>query len=448
MLASQKESQSAVLPAGIKAYSVSQINELVRGRLQSDPRLRSLWLEGELFNLTKHASGHIYFSLKDKQSQIRCTFFRRSNLNYQHLALQNGSQILVFGSLSLYHQRGEYQFNVQRLMLAGEGELRLKIEALKKRLAEEGLFDPQYKKALPYLPRTLGIVTASTGAAVKDIMRVALERYPNLNIILAPSKVQGADASPSMLRALALLQRPELEVDVIILGRGGGSFEDLLAFNDEELLRAIFACSIPVISAVGHEIDSPLSDLAADAYAPTPTAAAERAVPIRAALEDFLKQTKIRLQVYLEKHYQECQGKLRQLLASQVYLEPLSILQEYWQSLDHLKKNLHQNAKMSYQEARRSYEPFSYLLNMLYEKDLAARHKRFALLSEALRNFSPLATLKRGYAIVRNAKKQVLSSARNIAKAEEVEVLLSEGSFLAEVKKVSEKSNSLKSENL
>ena len=439
MLATQKKSQTSVLADGIKTYSVSQINELVRSRLQSDPQFRSLWLEGELFNLTKQASGHIYFSLKDRESQIRCTFFKRSNLNYQHIALQNGSQVLAFGSLSLYHPRGEYQFNVQRLLLAGEGELRLKIEALKKRLAKEGLFDPQHKKSLPYLPTTLGIATSSTGAVVKDIMRVALERYPNLNIVIAPCKVQGPQAPSSLIKALKLLQRPELEVDVIILGRGGGSFEDLLAFNDEKLLRAIFVSPIPIVSAVGHEIDSPLSDLVADAHAPTPTAAAERLVPEREALENFLNQTKIRLQVYLERYHQECQDKLRQILNSQVYLEPLSILQESWQRLYQLKRSLEQNTIISYQRACRLYEPFSYLLKALYEKNIAVKHKRFALLNEGLRNFSPLATLKRGYAVVRNARKELIRSVRNVRKTEELEIILSEGSFLAEVKEVSKK---------
>ena len=422
---------------GIQPLSVSQLNELVRSRLQSDPQLYSLWLEGELFNLHKHASGHIYFSLKDKQSQIRCTFFKYNNQSYRDLNLQNGSQSLVFGSLSVYHPRGEYQFNVQRLLLAGEGELRLKIEALKKSLAKEGLFDSRHKKKPVYLPQTLGIATSSTGAVVKDIMRVALERYPNLNIILAPCVVQGEEAPHSMIQALKLLQRAELKVDVIILGRGGGSFEDLLAFNDEALLRAIFSSSVPIVSAVGHEIDSPLSDLIADAHAPTPTAAAERLVPEREAIENFLNQTKVRLQVYLEKHHQECQGKLRQILHSQIYMQPFSILQEAWQSIDQLRKDLEKNMKITYQRAYYSYKPFRYLLKTLYEKNLAEKNKRFALLNEALGNFSPLATLKRGYALVRNMKKQVLSSTRKIEKAEKLEVILSDGSFVTRVEDIS-----------
>ena len=420
----------------IKAYSVNQINELIRRRLQSDKGLLSIWIEGEVFNLTRHSSGHIYFSLKDKLSQIRCTFFKGSNIRYRQTPLANGSQILVFGSISLYQARGEYQFNVQSLMPIGEGELRLKIEALKKKIDQEGLFDAHHKKELPQLIRTLGIATAATGAAIQDILRVAINRYPNINIILAPCKVQGEGAVQSICNAVEILQKSELKVDAIIVGRGGGSFEDLLAFNDEKLLRVIFKSRLPIISAVGHEIDSPLSDLIADKAAPTPSIAAEMLVPDIMTIAQFLLKTKIRLQEYLERHCLEYRERLRYLHATSIFEDPLSILRDRWQNLDHLKKNINQAIKINCQRAYNDYERFRFLPAMLYEKLLAKKLKQHEIIKERLETCNMVATLKRGYAIIHNKKNKSIRSINEIQTNDNLKVTLADGSFVAEVSKI------------
>ena len=311
------------LPSDIWIRSISELNDLVRKRLQADPNLNSLWLRGEILNLTKHSSGHIYFSLKDDNSQIRCTFFRQKNVNYQQLSLKDGAQIIVFGSVSVYTRRGEYQFNIQQVMLAGEGTLRLQIEALKKQLSTEGLFDVQRKKTMPHLPITLGVATSATGAAIKDIMRIARNRYPSINILLAPCQVQGEGAVVSIIQALELLQLEEQKVDVIIVGRGGGSFEDLLPFNDEALVRAIASCRLPIVSAVGHDIDHPLSDLAADFYASTPTAAAERVVPELFELALAIEENQKRLYTALWSICREKRQHLAFISKARIYQEPI-----------------------------------------------------------------------------------------------------------------------------
>ena len=419
-----------------KAYSVGSLNELIRSRLQGDPKFSSIWLEGEVSNYKQQpTSGHIYFSLKDSASQINCTFFRHSNSQYRQLNIQDGSQILVFGSVTVYPPRGNYQFNVRRVLLAGEGELRRKIEALQRKLEQEGLFASDRKRELPFLPLTLGIATAASGAAVQDIMQSAWARYPDLHIILAPCIVQGVEAPSSICLALQLLQKPELAIDVIIVGRGGGSFEDLLAFSEERVARAITDCSIPIVSAVGHEIDRSLSDLAADRYAATPTAASEMVTPIIAEIWERIQDSELRMQVRLEQQYKESQARLSQYCNSIVYHEPLSILEAYWQSLDDLKKRLQQASLMLQQRAWRQYERFAYLPSLLYEKNLARHRQHYQLLNERLHNFSPLATLKRGYAVVRDKRKQIIHRAQDAKAGDELEVLLAQGHLAVRVEK-------------
>ncbi|MEQ9363681.1 MAG: exodeoxyribonuclease VII large subunit, partial [Leptospirales bacterium] len=313
---------------GLDVWSVSRLNLSIRDKLQGDRALQGMWLEGEVFNVNYHTSGHVYFSLKDGQSAIRCTFFRGANQKFKHIRLTNGMQILAGGGVSVYAPRGEYQFNVSRVMLAGEGELRLKIEEVKRRLQGEGLFDVGRKKLLPELPVTVGIATAPTGAAIRDVLRTIDRRYPNMNILLAPCTVQGDSAAASIIEAIEALNRPEFEVDVIIAGRGGGSFEDLLAFNDEGVVRAYANSRVPIISAVGHEIDHPLCDLAADVYAPTPTGAAEIAVPIFEDLAEQIEDCGLRLKVALRNRYRNEKGRLERIFQSRVYTNPQSMLED------------------------------------------------------------------------------------------------------------------------
>ena len=419
-----------------KVYSVADINKLIRTHIHKESTFQNIWIEGELLNVTKHPSGHIYFSLKDAKSQIRCTFFKQNNSKYKNFPLKGGTQVLLFGSISVYVIRGEYQLNVQQLTLAGEGALRLQIEELKKRLDAEGLFAPEQKKKIPMMYSHLGIVTSPTGAVVRDIMRVALGRYPNLNITLASCLVQGGSAPDSIVTALKLLQNKERNVDLIIIGRGGGSFEDLLAFNDEKVLRAIANCTIPIVSAVGHEIDNTLSDLVADDFAPTPSAASEKFVPDINLWKEDIEDQEVRLIVNLRRVHEDSNARYLRVMASQIYKEPSCILEDHWQRLDLCQRQLQEMMIKKIKNLSQSYEEKILVLPLLYEKKLFSLRAKYELLYERLQNFSPLGTLKRGYSLVCNDKNKVISSIQDIQEKEKVNVMLHDGSFSAEVKKI------------
>ena len=265
--------------------SVSQLNEYVRRTLASDPMLRGLSLRGEISNFKCQTSGHLYFSLKEEGARIACVMFRQHAMGLT-LQPRDGMRVVLGGSVSLYTQGGQYQFYAETMRPDGVGDLYLRFEQLKTALEQEGLFDASLKKPLPLLPRTVGIVTSPTGAAVRDIVSVATRRNPGVHLLLCPAAVQGEGAAGEVVRALRTLDR-EPDVDVIIVGRGGGSIEELWAFNEEAVARAIFACNTPVVSAVGHETDFTIADFVSDLRAPTPSAAAERAVPVQ---KDLLAQ--------------------------------------------------------------------------------------------------------------------------------------------------------------
>ena len=440
-------------------FSVAWLTQTIRDTLTYEERLQNIWIEGEIFNLTYHSSGHVYFSLKDDQAVINCTFFRGANQRFRHIRMKEGMKLLAFGGVSVYAPRGSYQFNVSRIMVAGEGELRLKIEALKQQLKKEGLFEPGRKRRLPYLPTTIGVVTAPTGAAIQDIIRVARTRYPNINLLLAPCIVQGEDAAASVCAAIEALQDEELGVDVIIAGRGGGSFEDLLAFNDESVVRAYANSRVPIVSAVGHEIDHPLSDLAADAYAATPSAAAERVVPEYAALADRVDECGLRLSMALKNRHRQSRDRLLRLMGSRVYLNPKLILEQPSQRVDLAVKDLRTRTKETVREGIHRLSRFDSLpalfeksvdrlsrrftstsdrLPALYEKNLARMSKRFSLATERLQNFSPLGTLARGFSVVRDEKKNVIRKASEVAPGQRLEVILGEGRLRVNVDEINE----------
>lgn len=420
------------------AISVSRLNQTVRSSIEGDPRLQNIWVEGEVFNYNKHPSGHIYFSLKDETSAIRCTFFKGANLKQRDVQIQNGMRILAGGSVSVYIQRGDYQLNVQRVIPSGEGELRLKIERLKKQLFDEGVFDPARKKEIPFYPVTIGVATAPRGAAIQDIIRVARTRNPYINIILSPCLVQGDGSVESIVSAIQDLNRPELGVDVIIAGRGGGSFEDLLSFNEEAVVRAYASSSVPIVSAVGHEIDHPLSDFAADAYAATPSAAAEMVVPVYADLEEKVNDFEFRLRAGLRSRYRVERDKLDRLVQSRVFQEPGVMLQQRSQTLDFLFRDLRSSMMQKVQQSNRLMVP-SLGLEMLYERHVSRLKGKFELADERLRNFSPLATLKRGFSVIRNGQGKVIRKASDAKKGENLEVILERGTLQVEVREIQEK---------
>src|SRR6056297_978600 len=286
-----------------QVYSISQITAVIKQVLQNTPELNGVWIRGEISNVTYHSSGHIYFTLKDEKAVISAVFFKNVNKNLT-FRMKEGMTILAFGGVSLFERRGSYQFMVYKVRQEGMGELLQKIEELRKKLFDAGLFDPARKKQLPRLPRRIGVLTSPTGAAVRDIIKVAMRRFPNIEILLAPAKVQGEGSVESIVLGIEELNRPAWGVDVIIAGRGGGSFEDLMAFNEEPVVRAFANSRLPIISAVGHQIDHPLSDEAADVAAATPSQAAELALPVKQELHDTIQH-------YLRRAYQHLLSGMR-----------------------------------------------------------------------------------------------------------------------------------------
>lgn len=404
---------------GKTPISVSELNHRARTLLESG--LSRLWIEGEISNLARPASGHVYFSLKDENAQIRCAWFRQRQRG-QARDLANGDQMLALGRVSLYEPRGDYQLIVERLEPAGEGELRRRFERLKKKLDAEGLFDAGAKRPLPELPRCIGVITSPSGAAVRDIVSVLRRRFPAIPVIVYPAAVQGARAVPELTAALQTAGQRN-ECDVLIVGRGGGSLEDLWAFNEEALARAIRRSPIPVISAVGHEVDVTIADLVADRRAPTPSGAAEIAVPEQVEWQMSVARSLQRLtglmRRALEDQYQAVDWLNRRLTAS----SPAARVQQQAARLAATRRALAAAMRHDLMVRRRRVE--SSHANLLQHSPLhrieraavqaaalrqqlltAGRNAierlqaRFLLAARSLDAVSPLATLDRGYAIV------------------------------------------------
>ena len=288
-------------------YTVKQVNAYIKNMFTQDYMLNRIYVKGEVSNCKYHTSGHIYFSLKDESGTIACVMFagQRGGLSFR---MSEGQQVVVLGSVNVYERSGSYQLYAREIHLDGDGLLYERFQMLKKELEEMGMFAPEYKKPIPAYARRIGVVTASTGAAIRDIMNITARRNPYVQLILYPAQVQGEGAKESIVRGIQMLEKAD--VDVMIVGRGGGSIEDLWAFNEEEVARAIFNCSIPIISAVGHETDTTIADYVADLRAPTPSAAAELAV-------SDVRQTEQRLQEY--------QFKMNRLLAQRIQMERLRL---------------------------------------------------------------------------------------------------------------------------
>lgn len=279
-------------------FSVSELTYYIKRRLESDALLRNVEVSGEISNLTHHRSGHVYFSLKDQEAQVSCAMWRSSAQRFVGKLPKHGEKVVALGQISVYPPRGSYQLVVTDIRKAGIGDLHQRFLELKEKLEEEGLFSPEYKKPIPHFPSRVGVVTSATGAVIRDILDTIRRRYPHVEVLLVPTAVQGAAAAPEIVRNLQRLDASG--VDTIILGRGGGSLEDLWCFNEEAVVRAIFACKTPVITAIGHETDTTISDFVADLRAATPTAAAERAVPLASEIFNYLDDSERRFSLQLQ----------------------------------------------------------------------------------------------------------------------------------------------------
>ncbi|MGH8220357.1 MAG: exodeoxyribonuclease VII large subunit [Steroidobacteraceae bacterium] len=434
-------------------YSVSRLNREVR--LLLDQRMSVLWVEGEISNLSQPSSGHWYFSLKDRVAQVRCAMFRQRNSGVD-FAPRSGQQVLARGRVSLYEPRGDFQLIVEHLEEAGIGRLQRELERLKAKLAAEGLFDAALKRPLPRFPRRIGVITSPTGAALRDILHILRRRYPSAHVLVYPALVQGAAAAPSIIEALALAST-RLECDVLIVARGGGSLEDLWAFNDERVARAIRAASIPVIAGIGHEIDFTLADFAADARAPTPSGAAELATPDRLAVLQALAKTADRLHNACSRELRALAARVAAAAACLKIAHPGARLQQQVQRLDDLEQRLagatrsrlhrdrhrlsetfalfvRRSPEHRVRESRERHAALEVRLRHANQRLMSKAENRLGLAQRALDAVSPLKTLERGYAIVACAADgAVLTQADSVGLGEEIEARLAHGRVRARV---------------
>ncbi len=387
--------------------SVSQLNEYVRRTLASDPMLRGLSLRGEISNFKRHTpSGHLYFSLKDEGARIACVMFRQHAFGLR-MEPCDGMRVVLEGSVSLYAQTGQYQFYAESMRRDGVGDLYLRFEQLKATLEQEGLFDASLKKPIPLLPRTVGVVTSATGAAVRDIISVATRRNPGVHLLLCPASVQGEAAAGEIVKALRTLDALP-SVDVIIVGRGGGSLEELWAFNEEAVARAIFACKKPVVSAVGHETDFTIADFVADLRAPTPSAAAERVVPSQEELRAVLEGCAALLEQRMDARMQALGARLMHARAVVQAYGPTRTLERRCEQLLHMRT----------------------LLDARMIRALDARAQALQSVKGRLDALSPKGVLSRGYAYVTLAEKPV----RRLERGDQITLHLEAGQARAEVK--------------
>ena len=412
------------------AITVSQLNRRVKTLLEQG--IARLWVQGEISNMARPASGHIYFSLKDSSAQIRAAWFRQRQRG-PAIRFKDGDQVLAYGRVSLYEPRGDYQLIVEAIEPAGEGALKRQFEVLKKKLAAEGLFDEDRKQELPDLPSRIGVITSPSGAAIRDILSVLGRRFPSIPVVVYPAAVQG-EAAPGELMAALQTAVDRAECDVLILGRGGGSLEDLWAFNDERLARAIAACPIPVISAVGHEIDFTIADFVADVRAPTPSGAAEVVVPDRADWLRAVNSVAARIGRLAERAIEDRAQTLDWLSRRLVQTSPQRTLLRQHERLQEMRRRLAAAMREDFLEQRPLLAGFSQRLNAAMQTALANTRHRLELTMRGLNSVSPLATLDRGYAIVEHAETgKVLLRGSDIGPGEDIRARLARGEIIATV---------------
>lgn len=390
-------------------FGVAEVNQLVKHLLDGEPMLSSICVRGELSNYKMYPSGHHYFTLKDAEGALRCVMFKgaASKLRFRP---ENGMAVVASGRITVFPRDGAYQLYCNTLSPLGAGDLAVAFEQLKAKLQAEGFFDPAHKKPLPAYPQRIAVVTSAAGAAVHDMIRILRRRYPLAKVILLPVRVQGAEAPPEIAGAIRYADRWHIG-DVIITGRGGGSMEDLWAFNDERVARAIYDCQTPIISAVGHEPDVTISDFVADARASTPSNAAEIAVPDRMDLTRQLRDMQVRLEQSQIARLESLRRRLETLADKRCLRDHGAYIQDQRMALVHLQQRL----------------------GDLASAQLGRKRQRFSALAASLDALSPLAVLGRGYAVARNEQGTILKSWQDVTAGETVRVTLGEGGFSARV---------------
>ena len=389
-------------------YSVKQVNAYIKNMFSQDFMLNRIYIKGEVSNCKYHTSGHIYFSLKDESGSIACIMFA-GNRNGLAFRMQDGQQVIVLGSVTTYERDGKYQLYAREIILDGAGLLYEKFEALKRELGEMGMFAPEYKQPIPKFAKRIGIVTAPTGAAIRDIMNISARRNPYVQLLLYPALVQGDGAAASIVKGIEMLEKQN--VDVIIVGRGGGSIEDLWAFNEEVVARAIFNCRIPIISAVGHETDTTIADYVADMRAPTPSAAAELAVFEYQAIDNFLGEQRMKLKRGLYQKIQFERMKLERYRIKVGYLHPRNKLREKQQ----LQVELEQR------------------LRLAMDKKMNLAKQKLAIRIERMKAVSPLEKLNQGFSYVASEEGKVVKSIEHVKKEDKLTIYMTDGIVKAKV---------------
>lgn len=399
-----------------RVYTVSQINREIRMWLEA--QYASVWVEGEISNFKLHSSGHMYLTLKDEKSQISAVFFSRYNQAVK-FDMKDGLKVVAFGKMSLYEPRGQYQLTIERIQPKGMGELQLAFLQLKEKLEKEGLFDPAHKKEIPKFPKVVGIVTSRTGAAIQDILNIMSRRSRSTEILIYPVQVQGEGAAKQIAQGIAEMNKLD-NVDVLIVGRGGGSLEDLWAFNEEVVARAVFASRIPVISAVGHEIDWTICDFVADLRAPTPSAAAELVVQSGEELERHVRIVQARMKNAMSGMIEDKRAELENLTESYAFKQPGALIQQYSQRVDELLRQLGNYLKSLVRNRRQDFHNLAGRLNAL----------------------SPLGILERGYSLNFSEKGVLLKDVRKLKVGDSVQTRLLHGRFHSKVTKIEEEKKS------
>ncbi|MHB1458351.1 MAG: exodeoxyribonuclease VII large subunit [Armatimonadota bacterium] len=394
---------------GFQVISVSELTRCIRLTLEADNLFSDLWVQGEVSNLTRHANGHIYFSLKDDAALLRCVIWAGNTRSIKH-EIKSGSSLIVHGQISLYDKQGQYQLTIDKVMSNGVGDLYEAFEKLKKKLQDEGLFDEAHKKPLPEFPRKIAMITSPTGAVIQDMVCIARRRMPSVNLLLIPTLVQGDAAPAAIVKSIRTADECS-GADVIIVGRGGGSLEDLWGFNDESVVRAIYDCNTPIVSAVGHQTDFTLADFAADLRAPTPSAAMELVLQDRdevcgriGNMADILASS---MRSIIAGRRMELDGIMR---STQLRF-PERMIQERWQTLDILQERMGDR----------------------YRKQLSSSEGRLGALSGRLISLSPLNVLSRGYSVLRRGDGTVIRSVNDVINGECTHTLISDGTLISKV---------------
>lgn len=397
-------------------FTVSELTRLIRTTIEET--FPEVWVEGEISNFTKHSSGHMYFSIKDENAVLSCVFFRSANQSIK-FKIENGMHVLCFGRIGLYEKRGQYQLYVDKLEPKGVGSLQLAFEQLKKKLHKEGLFEESAKKPIPYLPTRIGVVTSPTGAAIRDILNVTKRRFQNIEVILNPAKVQGEGAKEEIARAIEEFNEfnrtvgRDKQINILIVGRGGGSLEDLWSFNEEIVARAIFNSEIPIISAVGHEVDWTIADFVADKRAATPSAAAELVIPRKEELLARLEELTDRLDGSIIDKITFLNDELKALSESYILKQPVNLIEQYQQRIDDFMHNIEVRA--------------AHIVDM--------KKADFSTTFGKLEMLSPYKVLSRGYSITTHiTTNKILKDAKGLRKGDRIRTRLHKDTFISEVK--------------